>query len=88
MTVFRWLGAAAVLVAVLGSRSAYADQSFEASLQTLANASDDAMNGAVEAVGATGDPRALTVLQALDSGDLLVGDGHVFVRDSAKCNRS
>jgi urea transport system permease protein len=39
---------------------------------------------AVEAIGATHDPRALGVLQALLDGELLVGDsGRVYVRDAS-----
>lgn len=53
---------------------------FEAAVQALSTASEDATAKAVEALGATGDARALGVLQALDSGDLLASDGHLFVK--------
>jgi urea transport system permease protein len=54
--------------------------SFETAVQSLSTASEDSLAKAVETLGATGDPRAIAVLQALDSGDLLTSDGHVFVK--------
>jgi len=64
--------------------SAWADPTpFESALTGLAQASPDAVSRAVAAIAASGDPRALRVLQALMDGDLVAceSDGRVLVRD-------
>ena len=73
--------ALAALLGLVATPAAHADaSSFESAVQALSTASEDALAKAVETLGATGDPRAIAVLQALDSGDLLATDGHLFVK--------
>jgi urea transport system permease protein len=70
--------------------SARADgNDFDAALPGLSQATPEAVASAVEALGATGDPRALNVLRALDGGDLLVDDaGEAFMHDKAGALRN
>ena len=71
----------AALLGLAATPAAHADaSSFESAVQALSTASEEALAKAVETLGATGDPRAIAVLQALDSGDLLATDGHLFVK--------
>lgn len=78
------LGAfATLLVAILLVRPAWAAESaFANALPGLTLPSGDAVTGAARAVGASGDPRALSVLLALRDGNLAVTDGgRVYFRD-------
>jgi len=74
-----------VLVATLCALVASADgATLEAALRGFSSDSRESITQTVEAVGATDDPRALPVLQALLDGDLLVGaSGRVYVRDGS-----
>jgi urea transport system permease protein len=75
---------ALALMALLAPRAAHADAAtFEAAVPGLSKASPDDVVHAIEAIGASGDPRALPLLQALDNGDVQVTDGGaVFLRSS------
>ncbi|HLK39326.1 MAG TPA: urea ABC transporter permease subunit UrtB [Polyangiaceae bacterium] len=74
-----WLALAAALVLLTGSRRVLAE-GFDAAVAGLARASPDDVARAVEAIGASGDPRALPILQALSDGELRVDDdGHAYI---------
>ncbi|MGO9837207.1 MAG: urea ABC transporter permease subunit UrtB [Polyangiaceae bacterium] len=72
---------ATVLTLLLWAEAAVAGSGdFDAAVRRLGQASPDAVARAVESLGATGDPRALGVLEALRDGDVVVDDaGGVFV---------
>ncbi len=73
-----------VLAAALFSRvGAAAPGAFEEALGRLGAPSDNGVSGAAQAIAATGDPRALRVLQALMNGDVMVCGASVYLRDSS-----
>jgi urea transport system permease protein len=83
-TLFRRLAAlAVVLMALLAGRSSRADSSgFEAALRGLSQPAGDDVAAAIRAIVTTDDPRALTVLEALRDGNMVVSDaGRVYLRD-------
>jgi urea transport system permease protein len=83
---FGRLGAALViLVSLLTAGSARAEPgAFEAALRGLSEPTSEAVARSAEAVAASGDPRALGVLQALADGDVMVSDaGRVWLRDKS-----
>src|ERR1700722_10204184 len=69
------------MTAAFAARAATAD--FDAALADLgASAGDDVSRG-IQTLAASGDPRALHILEALRDGDLLVADGgHAYLRAS------
>jgi urea transport system permease protein len=81
------LGAAvvALLASLLLARSARAAPAdFESSLRGLAQPTPEAVSASAEALAATGDPRALGILQALADGDATACDsGRVFLRNKS-----
>ena len=72
----------AALLAFAGSARAE-ESDFDTAVRGLSQSTPDAVAHAVELLGATGDPRALNVLSALNDGTLLVDDqGEAFVRNA------
>jgi urea transport system permease protein len=72
----KWMTALALAVMVLfagGAARADGAPSLDAALAGFAQ--PDGATQAIEALAATGDPRALAILQSLDDGKLVVGDG-------------
>jgi urea transport system permease protein len=83
MKLFFWLVMAAVgFGAILVARPARAGETdFESGLRALAETTPEAVKHAAEVLGASGDPRALPVLEALRDGNVAVGDlGRVYLR--------
>jgi urea transport system permease protein len=81
-----WCGA--ILLAVLlllTTRSAFATEGdFDTAVHGLAQSSPDAVAHAIQALGGTGDLRALHILEALRDGDLVVDEaGSVFIKDAS-----
>jgi urea transport system permease protein len=71
-----------VLAAVLwGGIAKAAPGDFESALVGLAQPPEAGLGSAAETIAATGDPRALTVLQALMDGDVMVRGSSVYLRD-------
>lgn len=76
-----WGAVALALAILLSARVAGADD-FGTALAGLSRDSSDDVAAAVQALGATGDPRALRVLVALRDGDVTVDEaGGVYLRD-------
>ena len=73
------------LVLLFLTRAARADPiPFEEALKGLGQSTSEAVARSAEAVGATEDPHALGVLQALMDGDVMAsGTGRVFLRDTS-----
>jgi urea transport system permease protein len=77
----RWVAFAAIVMLVAGARRARAAD-FDSELRGLAESSSDEVTHSVETLGASGNPRALDVLRALDNGDVQVDeDKRVYLRD-------
>jgi urea transport system permease protein len=75
----------AAAIALLGFASSAAAEptDFESALRGLSQPSPEAVARAADSLGASGDPRALRVLQALNDGALLVDDqGDAFIRNA------
>ncbi|MGD0677520.1 MAG: urea ABC transporter permease subunit UrtB [Polyangiaceae bacterium] len=74
-----------VFVSLIPAREARADPGdFEGALHELAQPSDDAVTRGVRSLAASGDARALSVLEALRDGNLAISDsGRIFVKDAA-----
>jgi len=76
--------AAALAALLVVSPARASDKDFTNALAGLSLPTGDAVTGAARAIGSSGDPRALGVLEALRDGSLAVTDsGRVFVRDGA-----
>jgi urea transport system permease protein len=76
-----WVALAVLAALVAGAGSARAAGSFDEALAGLASPSPDEVARAVQGLAASGDVRALGVLQALDDGEVMVdGGGRVYVR--------
>jgi urea transport system permease protein len=76
-----WLALAFAVAFSIGARQARAEE-IDSVLADLSRASSEQVAHAVEALGVSRDPRALSVLRALKDGEVVVDDsGHVFVRD-------
>ncbi len=73
----------AVALLVWASSARAEESAFDTAVRGLSQPSPDAVAHAVDSLGATGDARALKVLQALNDGALLVDDqGEAFVRNA------
>jgi urea transport system permease protein len=70
---------------MLSTRTARADDAaLEGAVRGLAQPAGDDVAAAVKAIVATGDPRALPILEALRDGNVVVSDsGRPFVRDAS-----
>jgi urea transport system permease protein len=88
----RWRAALRCLAALsvaflllLGTASARADTAdFESAIHSLAEPSSEEVARSVTALGASGDPRAVGVLEALRDDNLVVtAGGGVYIRDAA-----
>ncbi len=84
-----WVRTLSLVLAVLGGclvagdARAEGSATFDLAIKGLASSSTDAVTHAIETLGATEDPRALKILQALDDGDLVVSDdGGVYIKDA------
>jgi urea transport system permease protein len=68
------------MTAAVTSHAATAD--FDSALSALGAAAGDDVSHGIQALAASGDPRALRILEALRDGDLLVADGgRAYLRD-------
>ncbi len=76
---------AAFIVAYLANVSeARADATFDLALKGVASTSTEAVTHAIETLGASEDPRAFKILQALNDGDVVIGDdGGVYIKDGS-----
>ncbi|MGH7271325.1 MAG: hypothetical protein ACREJ3_12930, partial [Polyangiaceae bacterium] len=82
----RCLACASIVLAMLSLTGAAraGTSAFEAALAGFGKSDPDAVASAAKALGATEDPRALGVLQALEDGNLTVdAAGRVFVHDAS-----
>jgi urea transport system permease protein len=70
-----------VILTLLYCRTGNAAGAFERALAQLAEPAEGGVGGAAEAIAATGDSRALAVLQALMNGDILVRGTAVYLKD-------
>ena len=81
---FRRLAALVVFfAALLAARTSRADgEGLESALKGLSQPAGDDVAIAIRAIVATGDPRALAILEALRDGNLVVSDaGRAYLRD-------
>jgi urea transport system permease protein len=70
-------------IVVLTARTARADAGADFDSALVGLTQPDNVNKSIQALGATGDPRALKILQSLDDGNLVATDGgKVFLKDS------
>lgn len=77
------LAAALSLLTFASSVRAEEAKDFDTAVRGLSQPTPEAVAAAADSLGATGDPRALKVLQALNDGVLLVDDqGGAYVRDA------
>jgi urea transport system permease protein len=89
-SLLRWWTTLAAALAVAASllttgADARADGSadFDSALRELSQPSPDAIVHAVQGLSATGDPRALKILESLNDGDLVATDsGGIYLRDA------
>ncbi|HTB77129.1 MAG TPA: hypothetical protein VK762_27985, partial [Polyangiaceae bacterium] len=84
-----WVRALSLALAVLasglsaGTARAEGSATFDLAIKGLASTSTEAVTHAIETLGATEDPRALKILQALDDGNVVVSDdGGVYIKDA------
>jgi urea transport system permease protein len=76
-----WAALALALAVTAGASGARAE-TFDSAVGGLARPASEDVVRAIQALGASGDPRAIHVLKALRDGDVSVDDaGHVYVRD-------
>jgi urea transport system permease protein len=84
-TINRLLGCLALAFCLTTSSVARADAMFDQGVQQLASEDLDIFVKAIEQLRETGDARALTILQALDKGDLKVdARGNLYISKGGK----
>jgi len=77
-----WFSLLGVVLAALGWVEAARAAGFEQALSGLASEDRDQLGAAIQELGASGEPRALVVLQALDAGKVKVDEkGSIFIAE-------